>query len=313
VRRFRRFRPARDRPRPRPRSRGPREGAPNPSERFRDLDPYRANREWLRYEGTGQRELFRTLRERFLRRHQASVGWTLDVGSGPGRFTPLVGSAGTRRVAIDLSGEMLRALAPHWTTPEDLPHLALADGLASPFHDRAFTEVVVLGNAVGFAGDRALDLVDRCAALVSPGGFLLVETAPGVPTTSRYLARLPPSAMVRLLRSPPRAFLRRLEPEGFLDTELPDRTRHGFRPLGEVEVRERLGPQGFEVVESVAVAPGLGAEPERLELVRADPVAWRRLIELEELLGALAVCRRRPAALLTAAVRRTDDHERTLK
>src|SRR5579864_6312733 len=49
-------------------------------DRFRTLDSYRAAREWLRYEGTPQRELFRELRRRFIERHTRLAGWVVDVG-----------------------------------------------------------------------------------------------------------------------------------------------------------------------------------------------------------------------------------------
>ena len=100
------------RPRRAPAGREPPDG--RALDRFREADAYRARREWLRYEGTGQRDLYRELRERFLARHAADTGWTLDVGSGPGRFLPSVGGTRTRKVAIDLSLEMLRLVPRTW-------------------------------------------------------------------------------------------------------------------------------------------------------------------------------------------------------
>ena len=271
--------------------------------RFRNLDGYRAEREWNRYEGTAQRELFRSLRERFLDRHSVSNGWVLDVGSGPGRFTPRVGAPGCRRVAVDLSEAMLRALRGHWVGGLDQPRLARADAGQAPFRPGAFAEVAVLGNALGFAGTQALSLLEACADLVAPSGTLVVEVAPGIPTASRYLRRLPRSAMVRLLRAPVKAVLPRVVREGFAAAERPDRSRHGFRPIGELELTGRLGALGFTVLESSAVAVALGDDPERLEAVRADPVAWAHHLDLEEQLGHAPTRPSEPAALLVAAFR----------
>ncbi|MCI4327879.1 MAG: class I SAM-dependent methyltransferase [Thermoplasmata archaeon] len=281
-------------------------GAPRPTDRFRNLDRYRVDREWARYEGTAQRELFRTLRERFLARHVGAPGWAVDIGSGSGRFTARLGGPESRRVAVDLSEEMLLAVPEHWPEGVDVPHRVRADGRSPPLRPGCAVAVGLLGNAVGFAGGDALDLLDRCAELVAPGGQVLVEAAPGAGTSARYLHRLPSGAVRRLLHAPVRAIQGRVLREGFVRLESPDRTRHGFRPVSAGVLSERLAANGFEITESGAVAPGLGSDPARLEAVRADPVAWQRLLELEERLGTTPVARDSAAALLVAAVRRDD-------
>jgi SAM-dependent methyltransferase len=301
-----RGRPTERRPRRRP---VPIPGADPPTrpltaiERFRGVDEYRVGREWRRYEGTAQRELFRSLRDRFLRRNAASSGWVLDLGSGPGRFTPLVGAGEARRVAMELAMPMLDGLRTHWPAGLDRPELVLADGREMPFRPRSFSEVAVLGNAIGFAGEDAFRLLETAAERVGPGGRLLVETAPGPGTASRYLRRLPSGAMVRLLRAPTAAVAPRVTREGFEVLEREDKTRHGFRPVSESELTDRLTESGFVVREAISIAPALGDFPERVEDVRAEPGAWERLLLLEERLGALPVARREAAALLVAAER----------
>jgi SAM-dependent methyltransferase len=300
--------------------RGPRAAEadpPTPSlsaiERARGVDEYRAGREWRRYEGTAQRELFRTLRERFLARHGAASGRVLDIGAGPGRFTPFVGTGSVQRVAIDLALPMLHGLRQHWPTATDRPEILRADGRSAPFRPRSFSEVVVLGNAIGFAGDDAFPLLDAAAELVGPGGRLIVETAPGPGTVSRYLRRLPSGAMVRLLRAPLAAVAPRATREGYEVFEREDRTRHGFRPVSDADLTERLTSLGFAVRESVAVAPALGGLPERLEDVRADSASWQRLIALEERLGSSAKARLEASALLLAGERDPGSADRSVK
>ncbi len=287
--------------------RGPRAAAPipppAPPARFRHLDRYRVDREWNRYEGTAQRELFRTLRERFLARHAADHGWVVDIGSGSGRFTPRLGGPGCRTVAVDLSAEMLRAVPDHWPADLDRPERVRADGRRPPVRSGSTAAVAILGNAVGFAGADALELLGQCADLVAVGGRILIEAAPGPGTTARYLHRLPPGAVRRLLHAPLGAVAPRVLREGFVTRESEDRTRHGFRPLSFRAISARLGTVGFAVAEATAVAPALGAEPDRLEEIRADPVAWGRLLDLEERLGASPLVRDRASALLVAAVR----------
>lgn len=276
-----------------------------PRRRFRDADDYRARREWLRYEGTAQRDLYRELRERFLLRHAVEEGWVLDVGSGPGRFLPFVGRVGARRVALDISRTMLSLLPGTYLSvrgPGPVPDRVVGNGAHPPFERGRWAEVVVLGNTLGFAGAEAGRLLDEAERLVAPGGTLLAEIAPAPGERSSYLARLPPSAVARLLHSPVRAVLGRLDREGFRKEPSRHRTPRTFRRFSAVELHERWQAHGWTVVETVAVAPTLGPDPERIEAVHRNPKSWSRLLELEEEVG------RRPerwplaAAVLVAAL-----------
>jgi SAM-dependent methyltransferase len=281
-----------------------RDTVPPPLERFRGADAYRVRREWLRYEGTAQRDLFRELRQRFLLRHAAENGWVLDIGSGPGRFLPFVGRAGVRRVALDVSVGMLQLVPGTWNSvgiPGPLPDRVLGNGTYPPFEPGRWAEVVLLGNALGFAGEEADRLLEEAERLVAPGGVLLVEVAPGPGERSRYLARLPPSAVARLLRSPVRAVLGRLDREGFRDEPPRHRTPRTFRRFSASELHERWRARGWEVGESVAVAPVLGPDVERIDAVRNDPTAWSRLLELEEEVGRRLERWPTAAAVLVAA------------
>ncbi|NNN17911.1 MAG: class I SAM-dependent methyltransferase, partial [Thermoplasmata archaeon] len=177
-------------------------------ERFREVDSYRADREWNRYEGTPQRDLFRELRERFLDRHRADAPWVLEIGPGPGRFTHRIGSEESRRVLIDLSDVMLRRArsSPSDRTGERYsPDPVRGDGFRPPVRSGAFGEVTALGNVLGFAPEPFPDSLQRLAKSAAPRAKLLLEIMPGTGERSRYLARLPPRAVGRLLRSPVRA------------------------------------------------------------------------------------------------------------
>lgn len=274
-----------------------------PSERFRDADRYRVDREWIRYEGTPQRDLWRVLRERFLARHSIAAPWVLDLGSGPGRFTRFLGSAPARRVALDLSVEMLRSLPARWCTGSGgtpLPDRVRADGKAPPFRPTAFGQVALLGNALGFAGASADRLLEAATSLVAPGGNLLLEVAPGPGERSRYLARLPSTSLARLLRAPVRALTPRIEREGF-DPMPFRRTQDGeFRRIPVAELVRTLG-RGFEVREVLAVAPALGAMAPRIAAVRTDSKAWEHLLLVEEELGRRPERSTEAAAVLVAA------------
>lgn len=255
-------------------------------------------REWERYEGTAQRRLFRELRARFLDRHAAPRGWVLDLGSGPGRFLAHVGGPHARRVALDLSVEMLRRVVREGRTH---PELVCGDGLCPPFRRTAFQEVVVLGNAIGFAGPDSDRLWETAGELVRPGGQLVLEVVAGPGESSRYLGRLPASSLARLLHAPLRALLARVDREGFVP-EPPRRADPGtFRRYDPLALDRSLVERDWVVDEILAVAPALGADPERLAVVEEDPVAWARLLELEEAIGRRTDRARVAAAVLLAA------------
>jgi SAM-dependent methyltransferase len=298
------------RTRPRPSSRRPQPtdpGASGPSSpahlRFLHLERERATREWLRYEGTAQRDLFRQLRERFLHRHAREGRWALDAGSGPGRFSPWLGGPSTRRVALDLSLAMLTASRGSATglrrPPEHDVERVRGDALRPPFPPAGFAEVALIGNALGFEHTSGEELLSAVETLVAPGGRLVLEVAPGPGERSRYLGRLPPGAVRRLLAAPPKAVLPRVEREGF--AEEPARHRPAaFRRWTAKELHARWSPPGWVVRETMAVAPALGADAARLAEVARDPAAWLRLTELEEAIGRDPRRWRNAAAVLLA-------------
>lgn len=275
-------------------------------ERFFANDRYRAEREWIRYEGTGQRDLFRVLRERFLARHAPAAEFAVDIGSGPGRFTGrLSGSPTSRTVALDIGREMLRELVRRWPGTEGgpaLPERVLGDALSPPFEDGRFGSVAALGNLLGFVSGDSERLLERMMKLVAPGGTLFLEVAPGPGEFSRHLRRLPPRSVARLLRSPTRAVALRIAREGF--GEEPRRKKAGaeFRRIDPSSLERTLTSRGFRVPEILAVAPALGPDPERCAAARGDPKAWAHLLEVEEEFGRGRDRWNAAAAVLMAAV-----------
>ena len=273
-------------------------------ERFLRLDPERAQREWSRYEGTPQRDLYRTLRERFLARHAGDGRWTLDVGSGPGRFLPQLAARGAQPVALDLSGTALR-LGQRLRRPGRTPSAARVervrgDAIRPPFAPRAFGVVAALGNALGFEEGAGEGLLATLEGLVARPGRLLLEIAPGPGESSQYLARLPPGAVRRLLAAPVGVVVPRIEREGF--RRMPARhASRAFRRWSAPELVDRWHRDGWTVREVVAVAPALGPEATRVAEVAKDPKAWARLLEVEERLGAEPARWKDAAAVLLAA------------
>lgn len=272
-------------------------------ERFRAVDSYRANREWNRYEGTPQRDLFREIRERFLDRHRVDAPWALEIGPGPGRFTHRIGADGSRRVLIDLSDVMLRrACSAHSdrTGERFSPDPVRGDGFRPPVRSGAFGEVTALGNVLGFAPEPFARSLQLLAGSAAPGAKLLLEIMPGTGERSRYLARLPPRAVGRLLRSPVGAVRPRIEHEGFVPVDGRAAKDHGFRRRTVADLVRALSPSGWAMREAMAVAPALGSDPDRIAEVRPDPNAWNHLLEIEEGLGRLPERWERCAAVMVA-------------
>ena len=275
--------------------------------RFLATDAYRSGREWDRYAGTPQRDLFREIRERFLSRHLGGDGPVLDAGSGPGRFTPRLGGARTvRRVALDLSREMLRELRERWADRVDappLPDLVVGDAARPPFPDGTFGLVAGLGNLVGFAGVDSAALLETLERLVAPAGALVLELAPGPGERSRYFRRLPARSVARLLRSTTALVATRADREGY--SVEPWRKAHpsAFERTSVAELGARLERDGFRPDEVLAVAPALGPDPERVRAVAGDPKAWAHLLTVEEQLGRSPERWRSAAAVLVAATR----------
>ncbi len=206
----------------------------------------------------------------------------VDVGSGPGRFLPLLGPPQAGRVALDLSLETLRRVESPGGHP---PHLIRGDGTSPPLARGAFGSVALLGNVLGFAGGDADRLLEAAEALVAPGGVLLLEIVAGPGERSGYLSRLPPRSLARLLRSPVRAVQLRALREGFV-AEPPRRRDAGeFRRFDPEHLSGEFRDRGWTVREVVAVAPALGSAPHSLEAASLDAKAWEHLLELEERVG----------------------------
>ncbi len=202
---------------------------------------------------------------------------------------------------------MLEGLEAHWTdasAARNRPDRIRGDLGSAPFPPGRFGEVVLLGNLVGFAGPAGPAVLESAAALVAPEGTLVVEVVPGAGESSRYLARLPTSAVGRLLRSPVRALVPRIEREGFVEEARRRSDEGAFLRATPSDLTGWLGSAEWSAVETMAVAPVLGTDAERVAAARGDAKAWEHLLEVEEEVGRRAERWDRAAAVLVA-LRRT--------
>jgi SAM-dependent methyltransferase len=110
-------------------------------------------------------------------------GPVLDVGCGPGRLVAALSARGVPALGIDLA-----PLALDLASARDAPVLAHSVFDRVPGEGRWRTVLLFDGN-VGIGGDP-LDLLQRIAELLAPGGTSVVELeAPGV-SSHRSTARL---------------------------------------------------------------------------------------------------------------------------
>jgi hypothetical protein len=273
-----------------------------------DWDDYRVEREWQRYEGTPLRDLYRQLRERFLERHRPStVGRSLEVGPGPGRFTDRVGHPSDRVSLLELSRATLTRIRTEARSGGSSADLVQGDAVEPPFREGKFQRVVLLGNILGFAEEDYPTLLSASGSLVRPSGKLLLEFVAGPGERSHYFHRLPSGAIARLLAAPLRAVQPRVEREGFDRIREREGHRRRFRRISATEVAHRLESMGFVVRETLAVAPCLGNDTARLGAAHASPTAWARLLEMEEAVGREPARLAAAAAILLAAERANSD------
>jgi hypothetical protein len=191
-----------------------------------------------------------------------------------------------------------------WSTRGEagpLPDRVRGDARSAPFPLGMFGTVAVLGNLLGFAGTENTRLLQAAQSLAEPEGVLVLEIAPGPGERSRYFGRLPKGSVARLLRSPTRAVMPRVEREGFRVEGHRKDTEGPFLRIDAGELSRELTRAGWEVTEVIAVAPALGPDLERLEAVRSDTKAWNRLLTLEEELGRQPNRWKEAAAVLIAA------------
>ncbi|HYB79135.1 MAG TPA: class I SAM-dependent methyltransferase [Thermoplasmata archaeon] len=293
--------------------RGSGRGAAGAARRRRVREAFDAlvRREWSRYSRSAWRVLARELRGRFLARHlPKGTGWVLELGPGPGRFTPAILATGARVVAVDLSRPMLDSLgrrAARWPWVSALRRVCGA-GEHLPFRKGAFRAAVAYGNILGFSGRGGEQLLAELARVLRAGGWLLLDVASPVGAATEFLESAARQRfLLRILRDPAYYFL-----DGIVQSKQRGHQPYAPKRMGYFEfdfytargAEEILSANGFRLVDRMAIAP-IGAYRDRLTtLARRDRVAWRNLIKLEERVG------RRPGVLETghgfviAAVRR---------
>jgi len=280
--------------------------------RVREAFDAQVQREWSRYSRSAWRVLARELRGRFLAHHlPKGSGWVLELGPGPGRFTPAILATGAKVAAVDLSVPMLDSLgrrAVGWPRASAL-HRMRGAGEHLPFRAGAFRAAVAYGNILGFSGRGGDRLLAELARVVRAGGMFVLDVASPVGAATEFLESAARQRfLLRILRDPAYYFF-----DGIVQSKERGHQPYAPKRMGYFEfdfytagaAEAMLSASGFRLVDRMAVAP-MGAFRDRLTtLARRDREAWQNLIRLEERVG------RRPGVLETghgfviAAVRRS--------
>jgi SAM-dependent methyltransferase len=266
-------------------------------------------REWGRYVGEPAAHLCRELIERFLQRELRGVrGPVLELGPGPGRFTPIIlrSSRGPVHLA-DLSRPMIRSAHRRAlkVSPRKYRGSVQAAGEHLPFRDHTFGAVVCVGNLVGFTGKHAEQLLGELSRVMRPGGRLIVDFASPAGALVEFTVRGSQRGILReILRRPGHYLVWTILATG-RQPYAPDRmARMEFQFFTPLEAEKALSGARFDLLERQAVAPVSLWRADVAAKARRDARSWRNLIEIEEVVGRRGGALEMGSGLLVSARRR---------
>jgi ubiquinone/menaquinone biosynthesis C-methylase UbiE len=257
---------------------------------LRRIFDQRVRSEWNRYSGEPRRVLHRALRERFLRLHLTGVkGTILELGPGPGRFTPVLRrQPRVRVVAVDLSRACLRSAQRRVRHRANLPPVEWIQGAGEhlPLAARSVDVAVVLGNIVCFAAFEGPALLKEIARVVGPRGRLIIDFSSPVGATQEFVRwGLQHRLLPRILRRPGHYFVSQVLRDGFQPYAPARLGRYEFRFYTAQEATEELDRAGFRVIDTMSVAPITAHENRIVLSSQRQPRTWEALLSLEERAG----------------------------
>ena len=253
--------------------------------------------------------LRRTLRERFLVRHLTALrGPALELGPGPGRFTPLLrASVRGRVVAVDLSRNSLLA-ARRRVRSRNRParvDWVQAAGERLPLRARCVDGILALGNIVSFASRDAPVLLSELARVCRPGARVVADFPSPVGSAQEFFRLASRRRFLgRVLRRPRYYFVDQVLDSGFQPFAPRRLGRWEFRFYTAEQASEELERAGFDVVDTMSVAPIARMDDRVIAVARRDAHTWRSLLRIEERAGRRPGTYESGDGFVVAAVRR---------
>ncbi len=268
-------------------------------------------REWRRHEGEPWRVLRRTLRERFLERNlKGRRGTLLELGPGPGRFTPILRARPRHRVvAVDLSRRVLQAARRRNPPSAALSRVEWLHGMgeALPLRSRSVDSAVALGNIVSFASTDAPLLLGEIARVLRPNGLFVADFATAVGATQEFLrGAAEHRALGQVLRNRKFYLVDQVLETGFQPFAPHRGGRWEFKFYTVEEASKVLIRAGFQVREAMSIAPIARMDNRLVSAARRDARAWEALLQLEEQVGLRPGVRESGDGFLIAAVRENE-------
>ncbi len=252
--------------------------------------------------------LHRTLRERFLRTHLHRVsGRVLELGPGPGRFTPVLREATRGRVvAVDLSVASLRSARRRVGLRSDPVPVDWIEGAAEhlPLVSRSFDAVVALGYIVCFAGPDGPALLREIARVTRRHGTVVLDFSSPVSATQEFFrVAVAGRLLPRVLRRPGYYFVDRVLEEGFQPCAPERWGNFEFRFYTVPEAHEALRRAGFRVRDTMSVAPITAHDNRIAASARRSERTWESLLRVEERAGRRSGTLETGHGFVVAAVR----------
>jgi SAM-dependent methyltransferase len=246
--------------------------------------------EWARYGGEPHRVLRRILRERFLRKHLVGPNRViLELGPGPGRFSPILRRAAQGRVvAVDLSLEGLKAGRRRARSRSGFARIDWVQGAGEflPLRSRSVDAAVAFGNIVCFAAGDGPALLRELARVVKPKGRLLLDFASTVGAVQEFLTTAAGQrSLPRILRRPGHYLLDQVLATGFQPLAPARLARWEFQFYPYARAEKALRIAGFRTMDAMAVAPIAAFQPRVAAIAHREQRTWEALLRIEELSG----------------------------
>lgn len=137
------------------------------------------DREWSRLSQTPADRVNFAIHVHYLRRFVKPESRVLEIGSGPGRFTQVLGALGCRVLVSDISEVQLQLHRKHSLEldfegcVEDRQHLDVCDLRA--LDSESFDAVLCYGGPLSYVFDQAAPALRECARVCRPGGRVLAS------------------------------------------------------------------------------------------------------------------------------------------